>query len=231
MHISFIMDGNGRWAKSRGLPRSAGHKAGADTLKRIVSELGKIGVEEATFYAFSTENWNRPASEVKFLMKLLEEFLKTQIRELHRMGGVFRMIGSYDALPEKTIRLMKEAEDMTAKNTGIRMNIAFNYGGRAEILNAVKEIAAMVRRGDLEENQIDEALFSSKLYLKRDPDLLIRTGGEQRLSNYLLWQHSYTEFVFLDTLWPDFNETLLRECIRAYESRDRRFGNITPSDA
>ncbi len=184
MHISFVMDGNGRWAKGRGLPRSAGHRAGAKTLIRIMQALGNLGVDEATFYAFSTENWNRPSGEVGVLMKLLEEYLKTQVREVHRQGGRFRMIGSRKGLSEKLLRLIDDAEALTAGNTGIKMNVAFNYGGRAEITEAAISIASAVSRGELAPEDIDEALVGSRLYLSNEPDLLIRTGGEKRLSNF-----------------------------------------------
>lgn len=230
MHISFVMDGNGRWAELRGLPRSAGHRAGAKTLRRIVTALGNLGVDEATFYAFSTENWNRPKTEVGILMRLLEEYLKTQVKEVHKQGGVFRMIGFREHLPTKIRTLIEDAEELTANNTGIRMNIAFNYGGRAEIVEAARRIAHMVKERELDPDQIDEDLFQSQLILPRSPDLLIRTGGEQRLSNYLLWQHSYSEFMFLDTLWPDFSEEILFDCMKSYERRDRRFGGLHSED-
>ncbi len=230
MHISFVMDGNGRWAKGRGLPRSAGHRAGAKTLIRIMQALGNLGVDEATFYAFSTENWNRPSGEVGVLMKLLEEYLKTQVREVHRQGGRFRMIGSRKGLSEKLLRLIDDAEALTAGNTGIKMNVAFNYGGRAEITEAAISIASAVSRGELAPEDIDEALVGSRLYLSNEPDLLIRTGGEKRLSNFLLWQHSYSEFLFLDVLWPDFNEDMLVECIEDFKRRNRRFGGLETNE-
>lgn len=230
MHISFVMDGNGRWARQRGLPRSAGHRAGAKTLIEIMKALGDLGVAEATFYAFSTENWNRPRKEVSVLMLLLEEYLKTQVREVHRLGGRFRMIGSRAGLSDKITRLIDDAEALTRDNTGIKMNVAFNYGGRAEIVAAAASIAASVEAGELRAAEVDEALVQSRLDLKSEPDLMIRTGGEQRLSNYLLWQHSYSEFMFLDVLWPDFNRDLLMRCIEDFNNRNRRFGGLVADE-
>lgn len=226
MHISFVMDGNGRWAKKRGLPRVVGHRQGAKTLVAVMNALGKFGIEEATFYAFSTENWNRPADEVAELGRLLEEYLKTQVKEVHRQNGVFKMIGSRRGLSEKVLVLIDDAEALTAKNTGIRMNIAYNYGSRMEIADACREIAAEAVRGDISVEDIDEKMVGEHLYLSSEPDLMIRTGREKRLSNYLLWQHSYSELIFLDTLWPDFDEAALAAAIDEFKKRDRRFGGL-----
>ncbi len=226
MHISFVMDGNGRWAKKRGLPRKVGHKAGADNLREIVRALGELGVDEATFYAFSTENWNRPITEVKFLMTLVDDYLKSEIAEIHSQGARFKMIGFRENLAPKTLELIDYAEALTAENKGLKFNVAFNYGSRAELINAVKTIVKEANSGKIEEQDIDEDLISSKLLLSSEPDLLIRTGGEQRLSNYLLWQHSYSEFMFLPVLWPDFNKKMLEEAIAEYDSRTRRFGGL-----
>ena len=223
-HIGVIMDGNGRWAKKRGLPRSAGHSAGADTLKKIVTECNYMGVKYITVYAFSTENWNRPKEEVDFLMNLLLDYLKNAEKTLAGENVVIRAIGSRKELTEEIQQQIIKTEKFTANNTGIVMNIALNYGGREEILNAVKEVVT----SGVDVADIDEELFSSYLYTKNQPDidLLIRTSGEQRLSNFLLWQNSYSEFWFTDKLWPDFNKSDLYDAILDFQKRNRRFGGV-----
>lgn len=226
MHISFVMDGNGRWAQSRNLPRTFGHKEGAKTLRKLIPALAERGVLEATFYAFSTENWKRPLDEVRLLMKLFEENLKTQVKEIHKNNGVFRVIGSREKLSPKIIRLIEDSEQLTSKNTGIRINIAVDYGGKSEVVEAVKKIAGLAIDQEIEIDDIDEQLVESHLMLKSSPDLMIRTGGEKRLSNYLLWQHAYSEFMFLDVLWPDFNPEILVQCIERFKMRNRRFGGL-----
>ncbi len=226
MHISFVMDGNGRWAKRRGLPRSAGHKVGADNLRHIVTALGELSVDEATFYAFSTENWKRPQQEVGFLMKLVREYLKKEIDDIHRNGARFKMIGFREGLDAKTLELIDHAERLTENNKGLRFNVAFNYGGRAEMVEVCRSLAREVKSGKIAIDEIDEERIQSKLLLSSEPDLLVRTGGEKRLSNYLLWQHSYSEFIFLPTLWPDFHKENLEACLAEFHQRKRRFGNL-----
>lgn len=226
MHISFVMDGNGRWAQSRNLPRTFGHKEGAKTLRKLIPALAEQGVTEATFYAFSTENWKRPSDEVRLLMKLFEENLKTQVKEIHKNNGVFRVIGGRERLSPKIVRLIEDSERMTSQNTGIRINIAVDYGGRSEIVAAVRQIAGLAIERKIDIEDIDERLVESHLMLDASPDLMIRTGGEKRLSNYLLWQHAYSEFMFLDELWPDFNTALLTQCIDRFKMRNRRFGGL-----
>lgn len=223
-HIGIIMDGNGRWAKKRGLPRSAGHSAGADALKKIVTECNNIGIKYITVYAFSTENWNRPKEEVEFLMNLLLDYLKNAEKTLSGENVVIRAIGSRAELTEEIREQIIKTENFTKNNTGIIMNIALNYGGREEIIHAVKEIC---EAGTAPE-KIDEKLFEAHLYTKEQPDvdLLIRTSGEQRLSNFLLWQNSYSELWFTDKLWPDFKKADLHSAIIDFQKRNRRFGGV-----
>ena len=223
-HIGVIMDGNGRWAKKRGLPRSAGHSAGADTLKKIVTECNNMGVKYITVYAFSTENWNRPKEEVEFLMNLLLDYLKNAEKTLSGENVVIRAIGSRKELSEEIKEQIVKTENFTKNNTGIVMNIALNYGGREEILNAVKQI----KESDISTDDINEKVFSEYLYTKNQPDidLLIRTSGEQRLSNFLLWQNSYSELWFTNKLWPDFSKKDLHSAIIDYQKRNRRFGGV-----
>ena len=223
-HIGVIMDGNGRWAKKRGLPRSAGHSAGADTLKKIVTECNNMGIKYITVYAFSTENWNRPKEEVDFLMNLLLDYLKNAEKTLAGENVVIKAIGSRKELTEEIQQQIIKTENFTKDNTGIVMNIALNYGGREEIINAVREI----KKSDIAWEDIDEKVFSSYLYTKNQPDidLLIRTSGEQRLSNFLLWQNSYSEFWFTNKLWPDFSKSDLYDAILDFQKRNRRFGGV-----
>ena len=223
-HIGVIMDGNGRWAKKRGLPRSAGHSAGADALKKIVTECNQMGIKYITVYAFSTENWSRPKEEVDFLMNLLLDYLKNAEKTLAGENVVIRAIGSRAELTEEIQEQIIRTENFTKNNTGIVMNIALNYGGREEIINAVKKIC----ESGVSSDKIDENLFESYLYTKDQPDidLLIRTSGEQRLSNFLLWQNSYAEIWFTDKLWPDFKKADLYEAILDFQNRNRRFGGV-----
>lgn len=227
-HIGIILDGNGRWATKRGLPRSAGHSAGADTLKKIVTECNNMGVKYITVYAFSTENWSRPKEEVDFLMNLLLNYLRNAEKTLAGENVVIRAIGSRAELSEEIRQQILKTEAFTANNTGIVMNIALNYGGREEIVHAVKSICADVKDGKLDSEALDERLFSEYLYTAGQPDidLLIRTSGEQRLSNFLLWQNSYSEMWFTRKLWPDFTVHDLHNAIIDYQSRGRRFGGI-----
>ncbi len=227
-HIGIIMDGNGRWAKKRALPRSAGHSAGADTLKKIVTECNNIGIKYITVYAFSTENWSRPKEEVDFLMNLLLDYLKNAEKTLSGENVVIRAIGSRKELTEEIQQQIIKTENFTKNNTGIIMNIALNYGGREEIIHAVKELCKDCTNGFLIPDDIDENMFKKKLYTSEQPDidLLIRTSGEQRLSNFLLWQNSYSELWFTHKLWPDFNKKDLYRAIYDYQKRDRRFGGV-----
>ncbi len=222
------MDGNGRWATKRGLPRSAGHSAGADTLKKIVTECNKMGVKYITVYAFSTENWSRPKAEVDFLMNLLLDYLKNAEKTLAGENVVIRAIGSRAELTEEIRQQIVKTEEFTKNNDGIVMNIALNYGGREEIVSAVKNVCADVQKGDINPQEITEKVFSDYLYTAGQPDidLLIRTSGEQRLSNFLLWQNSYSEMWFTNKLWPDFSTEDLHQAIIDFQGRGRRFGGV-----
>lgn len=227
-HIAIIPDGNGRWAKKRGLPRNVGHREGSMNIKKIVIYCAKINVKYLTFYAFSTENWKRPQSEVDGLMSLLLEFLRNAEKELEGSNVRIRVIGDINGLPKELQKEIQRVEEYSASNDGLCLNIALNYGSRVEILHATKEIAKKVKENKLSINDIDESKFESCLYTAGipDPDLLIRTSGEQRISNYLLWQCAYTELWFIDELWPDVNESHIAEAIKAYEKRNRRFGGL-----
>lgn len=226
-HIGIIMDGNGRWAKQRGLPRKAGHKAGADTFKRIAQSCKMLGIPYLTVYAFSTENWKRPKDEVDAIIELLRQFLKEA--ENNRKENVrTRFIGDLTPFDADLRRRMAECEEESRACTGLRLNIAVNYGGRDEIKNAVRAITREVQAGTLLPDEITEQTISDRLYTKDQPDvdLIIRPSGEQRISNFLLWQSAYAEYVFMDVLWPDFNEECLKQAINEYTSRNRRFGGI-----
>lgn len=227
-HIGVIMDGNGRWAKRRGLPRSAGHKAGADALKKIVTEANNLGVKYITVYAFSTENWKRPQAEVDYLMNLLMDYLINAEKTLAGENVRIRAIGSRKELSEEMCRQIEKTEKLTAERSGIVMNIALNYGGREEITNAVKHICEDVKNGNLDVLDVTEDTIENNLYTAGQPDvdLLIRTSGEVRLSNFMLWQVSYAEMVFVKKAWPDFKPRDLHECIRVFQGRGRRFGGI-----
>lgn len=227
-HIAIIPDGNGRWAKKRGLPRSVGHREGSMTLKKIVIYCSKIGVKHLTVYAFSTENWKRPQNEVDALMNLLLEFLRNAEKELDGSNVKIKVIGDVKGLPDELQKEIVRVEKLTSVNTGLCLNIALNYGSRFEILSAVRDIAQKVKENKISIDQIDERQFEHSLYTAGipDPDLLIRTSGEQRISNYLLWQCAYTEFWFTKELWPDVNESHIAEAIKVYEKRNRRYGGI-----
>lgn len=223
-HIGIIMDGNGRWAKRRGLPRSAGHKAGAESLKKVITEANELGIKYATVYAFSTENWKRPKAEVDYLMSLLMDYLVNAEKTLAGENVVIRAIGSRAELSEEMRRQIVKTENFTRNNTGIVMNIALNYGGRDEIVHAVKEICAEGKAYDsITADDIQAHLYTAD---QPDVDLLIRTSGEQRLSNFMLWQVSYAEMWFTDKLWPDFKPADLRRAILDYQQRGRRFGGV-----
>lgn len=225
-HIGIIMDGNGRWAKKRGLPRSAGHSKGADALKKIVTECNRIGIKYITVYTFSTENWKRPKEEVDYLMNLLLDYLKDAENSLAGENVVIRAIGSRKELSEEIREQIVKTENFTKNNTGIVMNIALNYGSREELVHAIGEIVTEAKAGALDEITADTV--SDHLYTKNqpDPDLIIRTSGEERLSNFMLWQAAYSEFYFTKRLWPDFNKRDLYEAIAAFQKRGRRFGGV-----
>lgn len=227
-HIAVIMDGNGRWAKQRNLPRLAGHRAGVEALKQIVKNADAFGVKYLTVYAFSTENWNRPSDEVTGLMDLIVFFLKRDLNELIRQGVRIRTIGDLSALPQEPLEEINSAIEITKTNEKLQLIIALNYGGRQELLDATRRIAEACTDGALSVNEITDHLFSSYLYTKDipDPDLVIRTSGEMRISNFLLWQSSYSEYYFTDVLWPDFDHAQLLKAIESYSSRDRRFGKV-----
>lgn len=225
-HLAIIMDGNGRWAARRGLPRSMGHRKGAEVVKEITRAAGELGIKYLTLYAFSTENWNRSEDEVKTLMGLLRDYLQSDLKEVQENNVRIRFIGEREMLEADIVRKMAEIEADTLRNTGMTLCIALSYGSRQEIVNAVKKTAALVKEGDISLNDVDVKLFSDMLYTKDmpDPDLVIRTSGEQRISNYLLWQIAYAEFFFTDVLWPDFNKKLLEDIIKNFNMRERRYG-------
>ena len=225
-HVAIIMDGNGRWAKARGLPRIAGHRRGAEAVRRAVKAAGEFGIAYLTLFGFSSENWKRPADEVGDLMGLLRHYIRAEIAELHANGVRLRVIGDRTRLAPDIVGLIANAETLTADNGGLTLTIALSYGGRAEIAAAARAIAAAVRDGTLVPEQVDEALFARHLFTAGmpDPDLVIRTSGEQRMSNFLLWQSAYAELVFTPTLWPDFGEADLEKALREYHGRERRYG-------
>ena len=227
-HIGVIMDGNGRWAKKRGLPRSAGHSAGAESLKKIVTECNKMGIKYITVYAFSTENWKRPKEEVEFLMNLLMDYLKNAKTTLAGENVVIKAIGSRNELSEELCEEIKKTEEFTKNNDGIVMNIALNYGSREEIVNSVKKICEKVQNGECSADDINAQMISDNLYTasQPDPDLIIRTSGEERISNFLLWQLAYSELYFTKKLWPDFKVKDLHEAIIEYQNRNRRYGGV-----
>ncbi|TDM04092.1 isoprenyl transferase [Macrococcus carouselicus] len=227
-HIAIIMDGNGRWAKNRKMPRIKGHYEGMQTVKRITSHASQIGVKYLTVYAFSTENWTRPKEEVNYLMKLPVEFMSSFLPDLMKNNIKVESMGFIEQLPEHTKEALYKVEQETKDNTGMKLIFALNYGGRKEIVAAVQLIADAYKSNDISLDDIDEELFSQSLFTKDypDPDLLIRTSGEIRLSNFMLWQTSYSEFVFHDKLWPDYEPSDLDEAIHIYQSRQRRFGGV-----
>ncbi|GGG80538.1 isoprenyl transferase [Paenibacillus radicis (ex Gao et al. 2016)] len=227
-HVAIIMDGNGRWAKDRGLPRIAGHHTGMKAVKRVVREADRLGVKYLTLYAFSTENWKRPKDEVDFLMRLPQQFLEIELEELIENNVQVRMMGIKSDLPSYTIDALEEAMERTADNTGLVLNFALNYGSRKEMIDAIQAIAGDVADGRLTPDQIDEQLMSERLLSRDipDPDLLIRTSGELRLSNFMLWQLAYSELWFTDVYWPEFNEAHFQEAVLQYQSRKRRFGGL-----
>jgi len=227
-HIAIIMDGNGRWAKERGLPRTEGHRTGAETVRRVTEACGELGVEYLTLYAFSSENWKRPKREVDALMKLLEAFLRAKTPEMIEQNIRLQAIGRLHDLPQSCQQQLHRSIEQTSQNTGLTLILALSYGGREEIVDGVKSLLESIERGHLDKGMIDTEVFSKHLYTRYypDPDLLIRTSGEMRLSNFLLWQLSYTEFYITETLWPDFGKTDLVKAIASYAKRHRRFGAV-----
>jgi len=227
-HVAIIMDGNGRWAKARGLPRVAGHRRGADAVRRVVRGAGELGIPVLTLFAFSTENWTRPADEVADLMGLLRHYLRNELEELRKNGARLRVIGNRDGLAADIVRDIADAEKTTSSNARIDVNICINYGARDEILRATRSLAQRVARGEMAVDGIDQQSFERELLTAGvpDPDLLIRTSGEQRISNFLLWQCAYSELVFVDTLWPDFGKEHLERAIEEFRRRERRYGGV-----
>jgi undecaprenyl diphosphate synthase len=227
-HVAIIMDGNGRWAKSRGLPRTMGHKAGVDAVREAVRNASDFGIQYLTLYAFSSENWSRPPGEVSDLMGLLKLFIRRDLAELHKNNVKIRIIGERNTLPADIKRLLEDAERLTNGNSQLNLVIAFNYGSRDEIVRAVRALAEEARLGTITPGQITPELMSAHLDTAGmpDPELIIRTSGEMRLSNFLLWQAAYCEFVFLPCLWPDFNRDRFAEALDIYQQRERRFGGV-----
>ena len=230
-HIGFIMDGNGRWAKMRGLERSEGHKAGAKTFRRIVEYCADVGIKHVTFYAFSTENWSRPEKEVKALMKLFKEYLleaDEREKENDIRQSKIRFIGEREGLPKDLLRLIEKAEKVSNKYSKITVNVALNYGGRAELTHAVKEIAKKVKNGEMSVDDISEDVIGDYIYTagQPDPDIIVRPSGEYRLSNFMTWQSAYSEFWYSDILWPDFTEEDVNKILEDYQKRNRRFGGV-----
>jgi len=227
-HVAIIMDGNGRWAKKRMLPRVAGHRKGADAVRAAVRTAGELGIEALTLYAFSSENWRRPADEVADLMGLLRHYLRSEIDELDANGVRFRIIGDHSRLESDLVRMLEEASARTARNRGLTLVIALNYGAQDELVRAARSLAEDARAGRLDPAAINAETLESRLDTHGLPplDLLIRTSGETRLSNFLLWQAAYAELMFIDTLWPDFDGDTLRDAVAAYGRRERRYGGL-----
>lgn len=227
-HIGIIMDGNGRWAKKRGLPRSAGHSAGAANFKAITRYCSSIGIQYLTVYAFSTENWKRPPEEVKTLMSLFYQYLEDALRDFLNENIKVCFLGDVSVFPPELQRVIKETTEVSRDHTGMVLNVALNYGARAEITRAVQQLALDVKNGKLSPDQIDDAMISEHLYTagQPDPDLIIRPSGEYRISNFLLWQSAYAEYIIMDILWPDFRPKDLEKALDEYSNRNRRFGGI-----
>jgi undecaprenyl diphosphate synthase len=232
-HVAIIMDGNGRWASARGLPRSAGHKAGIDALRRAVKAASDLNVEFLTIYSFSTENWTRPKTEVMFLLELLRRFISQDVAELHLAGVKIQIIGDRTNLDAKLVRMLEDAERLTAENEKLKLIVAFNYGSRQEMARAAQKIALQVQNGSLDPDSISTETVAQHLDTVGipDPDLLIRTGGEERISNFLLWQCAYAEFVFVTEFWPEFNAEIFQRAVAEYSARERRFGGLKAQTA
>jgi undecaprenyl diphosphate synthase len=227
-HVAIIMDGNGRWAKARGLPRTAGHRKGVEAVRRTVEAARELGIPYLTMFGFSSENWRRPEGEVFDLMQLLRFYLRSEIAELHKNGVRLRVIGDRSKLSGDIVTMIEKAEELTRGNTDLNLIIALSYGSRQEIADATRQMVRDALEGRLRPEDITEESFSARLLTRDipDPDLLVRTSGEQRISNFLLWQSAYTELVFVDTLWPDFTKRDLEDAIREFNQRDRRYGAV-----
>ncbi|HKP23610.1 MAG TPA: isoprenyl transferase [Dongiaceae bacterium] len=228
LHVAIIMDGNGRWARARGLPRTMGHRQGAEAARKVIKAAAEAGVTHLTLFGFSSENWKRPKAEVQYLMGLLRNYLQRNVDELHDAGVRLSVIGERDALPPDIVDLIADAEQQTRGNAGLHLTIALNYGGRADIVAAARRLAAQVEAGMLAAEEIDEAAFGVHLSTAGlpDPDLMIRTSGEQRVSNFLLWQLAYAEMMFVEKYWPDFTGEDLVAALAEFRRRDRRFGAV-----
>ena len=227
-HLAIIMDGNGRWSEQKGLPREDGHKEGVESLRKLLRYIDDFKIPYLTVFSFSTDNWNRPKSEISNLMNLLRKFIQTDLTELHNNNVKIRIIGNREGVPTDIIKLIESSEFLTRNNDGLYLQIAFNYSGRDEIVNALKKIGASIKSGDIDPYNINEDIVDSNLFTAGlpEPDLLIRTGSEKRISNFLLWQLAYTEIYFEKSLWPDFNKDLLTEAINDFNNRYRRYGKI-----
>lgn len=227
-HIAIIMDGNGRWATSRGLPRTVGHREGSETFRRVATYLNNIGLKHLTVYAFSTENWSRPVEEVDAIMRLLKEYLLEACEKMVRDNISLKILGDQSALSPELREIIKRTDELSLQTSGLKVNVCINYGGRAEIVNAARILAEKAVLGEIKPEDIDVSLLSEELYTAGipDPDLIIRPGGELRISNFLLWQSAYAEFYFTDMLWPDFDEKEINRAILSYQKRNRRYGGI-----
>jgi undecaprenyl diphosphate synthase len=227
-HVAIIMDGNGRWASQRSLPRIAGHKAGEDAITDIIRAASEWELGALSLFAFSTENWNRPSNEVKFLMSFNRNLLERRVKEFHERNIRIRHLGRRDPIPASTLKTIDKCVELTRNNTGLALNIAFNYGGRAEIIDAIRKLIEDFKDGKVSPQDLDEDAFRAYLYAPEipDPDILIRAAGEMRISNFLIWELAYTEIYMTETLWPDFRRQHLAEALREYQSRERRFGSI-----
>jgi undecaprenyl diphosphate synthase len=227
-HVAIIMDGNGRWAAQRGLPRSAGHKQGIEAVRRAVKSAIELGIKYLTVYSFSTENWSRPQTEVSFLMELMRRFIRQDVSDLHKSGVKIIIIGERKGIDAPTLALLEDAEKLTRNNSTLFLQVAFNYGSRQEIARVARTIAAKVAAGEIAVSDVTVDVFNAHLDTRHapDPDLLIRTGGDMRISNYLLWQCAYTEFVFVPEPWPEFSHDIMVRCIDEFRNRERRFGGL-----
>ncbi len=232
LHVAVIMDGNGRWAKARGLPRSFGHRSGVQALKRTVEAAPDLGIERLTVFGFSTENWRRPAQEISDLMGLLKSYVNSDLDRLAREGVNVRILGQRIGLPADILEVIERAERRTAQNDRFKLQVAFNYGGRADIVEAARSIALDIKAGVLQPEEVSEELFATRLSTAEcpPPDLIIRTSGERRISNFLLWEAAYAEFVFQDVLWPDYGAEELKAAVDEYQKRKRRYGGADVDD-
>ncbi len=228
LHVAIIMDGNGRWAAQRGLPRSAGHKQGIEAVRRAVKAAIELNVKYLTIYSFSTENWSRPESEVSFLLELMRRFIRQDVSDLHKSGVRIVVIGERDGIDAPTLALLEDAEKLTRENSALHLQVAFNYGSRQEILRVAKLIASRAATREISASEISVDWISNHLDTGNcpDPDILIRTGGDMRISNFLLWQCAYTEFVFIPETWPEFTHDVMMRCITEFHNRERRFGGL-----